>query len=69
VVHSPRSDASLLEAVDEASLAPEEIVRVTIYERLRSSYQLKREETPEKIEAFHRPFRACSVQAPMWWRS
>lgn len=44
----------LLEAVDEGLLVPGEIVRAAIYERLERSYQVKREEIPEKLEAFHR---------------
>ena len=44
----------LLEAVDEGLLVPGEIVRAAIYERLERSYQIKREEIPEKLETFHR---------------
>ena len=43
----------LLEAVDEGLLTPGEIVRAAIYERLERSYQVKREEIPEKLETFH----------------
>jgi len=44
----------LLEAVDEGLLVPGEIVRAAIYERIERSYQLRREEIPEKVETFHR---------------
>jgi hypothetical protein len=43
----------LLEAVDEGLLVPGEIVRTAIYERVERSYQVKREEIPEKLETFH----------------
>ncbi len=45
---------ALLRAVDDGLLVPGEIVRAAIYERIERSYQLKREEIPEKLEAFHR---------------
>jgi hypothetical protein len=45
---------SLVQAVDEALLVPGEIVRTTIYERIERSYQVRREEIPEKLEIFHR---------------
>jgi len=44
---------TLLESVDESLLVPGEIVRAAIYERLERSYQLKREEIPEKLLTFH----------------
>jgi hypothetical protein len=40
-------------AVDEALLVPGEIVRTAIYERIDRTYQLKREDIPEKLETFH----------------
>jgi hypothetical protein len=40
-------------AVDEALLVPGEIVRTAIYDRIERSYQLRREEIPEKLETFH----------------
>lgn len=43
----------LLQAVDQALLVPGEIVRAAIYERIERSYQVKREEIPEKLETFH----------------
>ena len=45
---------ALLEAVDHGLLVPGEIVRAAIYARIENSYELKREEIPEKLEAFHR---------------
>jgi len=45
---------ALLEAVDHGLLVPGEIVRAAIYARIEKSYELKREEIPEKLEAFHR---------------
>ena len=47
-------EETLLQAVDEALLVPGEIVRTAIYERIERSYQLRREEIPEKVETFHR---------------
>ena len=47
-------EETLLQAVDEALLIPGEIVRTVIYARIERSYQLRREETPEKLETFHR---------------
>jgi hypothetical protein len=47
-------EETLLQAVDEALLVPGEIVRTAIYERIERSYQVKREEIPEKLETFHR---------------
>jgi hypothetical protein len=44
----------LVEAFDGWLLVPGEIVRAAIYERLEGSYQIKREEIPEKLETFHR---------------
>lgn len=47
-------EETLLQAVDEALLVPREIVRTAIYERIERSYQVKREEIPEKLETFHK---------------
>jgi hypothetical protein len=44
---------ALLEAVDYGLVVPGEIVRAAIYDRIEKSYGLKREEIPEKLEAFH----------------
>jgi len=43
----------LLNAVDYGLLVLGEIVRKAIYERLESSYQVKRADIPEKLESFH----------------
>jgi hypothetical protein len=47
-------EETLLQAVDEALVIPGEIVRMAIYERIERSYQLRREEIPEKLETFRR---------------
>ena len=47
-------DEALLEAVDHGLQVPGEIVRAAIYDRIEKSYGLKREEIPDKLEAFHR---------------
>jgi len=47
-------EEALLHAIDDGLAVPGEIVRAAIYERLERSYQVKREEIPEKLEAFHR---------------
>jgi hypothetical protein len=44
---------ALLQAVDDGLSVPGEIVSAAIYERIERSYQLKREEIPEKLETFH----------------
>jgi hypothetical protein len=44
----------LLEAIDDGLLVPGEIVRAAIYDRVERSYQLRREEIPEKLELFHK---------------
>jgi hypothetical protein len=44
----------LLQAVDDGLSVPGDIVRTAIYQRLERSYRLRREEIPEKLEAFHR---------------
>jgi len=43
----------VLQAVDDGLLIPGEIVRTAIYQRLERTYQLRREEIPEKLEIFH----------------
>ncbi len=45
---------ALLDAVDYGLLAPGEIVRATIYERIEGSYQVRREEIPERLDTFHK---------------
>lgn len=44
----------LLQAIDDALLVPGEIVPVAIYDRIERSYQIRREEIPEKLELFHK---------------
>ena len=44
---------ALLQATDQGLAVLGEIVRAAIYERIERSYQLKREEIPEKLETFH----------------
>lgn len=46
-------EETLLQAVDEALLIPGEVVRTAIYERIERSYQLRREEIPDRLETFH----------------
>jgi len=48
------TSTALLGAVDYGLLALGEIVRSTIYERIEESYQVKREEIPEKLDTFHK---------------
>ena len=43
----------LLQAVDDGLSVPGDIVKAAIYDRIERSYRLKREEIPEKLEAFH----------------
>jgi hypothetical protein len=45
---------TLLHAIDDGLGVPGEIVRTAIYDRIERSYQLTREEIPEKLEAFRR---------------
>jgi len=49
---SSRFSDVLLQAVDQALLVPGEIVRAAIYERIERSFQVKREEIPEKLPVF-----------------
>jgi hypothetical protein len=44
---------TLLHAIDDGLGVPGEIVRTAIYDRIERSYQLRREEIPEKLETFH----------------
>lgn len=48
---------TLLRAVDEGLLVPSEIVRAVIYERIEKSYQIRREEIPEKLPPFDKALR------------
>jgi len=45
---------NLVLAVDAAPLIPGEIVGTAIYERSERSYQIRREEIPEKLETFQK---------------
>jgi hypothetical protein len=45
---------ALLDAIDFALLAPGEIVRAAIYERIERSYQVRREEIPDNLDTFHK---------------
>jgi len=47
----------LLQAVDDGLLVASEIVRAVIYDRLQRTYQIRREEIPEKLELFHTALR------------
>ena len=51
---SPFIRRAVVEAVDHGLLALGEIVRETIYWRIEQSYQLKREEIPENLDAFYK---------------
>jgi hypothetical protein len=42
----------LLQAADEGLIVPGEIVRAAVFARVESSYQIRREEIPEKLEPF-----------------
>jgi len=44
----------LAQALDDGLSVPGEIVMTAIYDRIEKSYGLKREDIPEKLEAFHR---------------
>jgi hypothetical protein len=44
----------LLQAVDDALLVPGKIVRAAVYDRIEQSYQIRRDEIPEKLELFHK---------------
>ena len=47
---------ALLHAIDDGLAEPGKIVRTAIYDRIERSYQLRREEIPEKLETFHKAF-------------
>jgi hypothetical protein len=53
MVKLSRLDEALLEAIDYGLAVPGKIVRETIYERLETTYGIKREEIPEKLPVFH----------------
>ena len=41
----------MLQAVDDALVAPGEIVRKAIYQHIAANYQLEHEEIPKKLES------------------
>jgi hypothetical protein len=47
-------DETLLQAVDDALLVLGKSARVAIYECIEKSYQVRREEIPDKVLTFHR---------------
>lgn len=47
----------LLEAIDDGLLVPSEIVQAAIHDRVERSYQIRREDIPEKLELFHKALR------------
>ena len=51
-INPPGQREALLEAVDKGLLVPGELVRTTIYARIESSYKVRREDIPEKLETF-----------------
>lgn len=52
-MQSSTIEEALAKAIDGGLSALGEIVRDTIYDRLEQKYQLRREEIPEKLDAFH----------------
>jgi len=46
-------DEALVEATDHGLLALGEIARESLYERVEKDYQVKRDQIPEKLLAFH----------------
>ena len=44
---------ALLDAVDYGLLAGGEIVRATIYQRMEEQYHVRREDIPDKLDAFY----------------
>jgi predicted DNA-binding protein YlxM (UPF0122 family) len=53
MIESSGLKEALLHAIDDGLAVPGEIVRTAIYDRIERSYQLRREEIPEKLETFH----------------
>lgn len=51
---SDRLDSAVQEAVHEGLLVLGEIVRTAIYNYFETRYQIKREEIPRRLEAFHK---------------
>jgi hypothetical protein len=44
---------ALLQAVDVAFAVPGDTIRDALYERIARTYQVRREEIPEKLKVFH----------------
>jgi len=51
---SERLDSTIQEAVHEGLLVLGEIVRTAIYNNIETRHQLKREQIPRRLEAFHK---------------
>jgi hypothetical protein len=49
-----RFESALLESIDEGLALPREIVKDAIYLRIERSYQIRREEIPEKLVSFQK---------------
>ncbi len=54
MTESTTIEDALLRAIDDGLLALGEIVRDTIYDRFEKKCELKREDIPEKLDAFHK---------------
>jgi hypothetical protein len=54
MAQSTTIEDAMFQATDHGLLALGEIVRETIYHRLESTCQVKREEIPEKLDTFHK---------------
>jgi len=54
MIESSGLKEALLHAIDDGLAVPGEIVRTAIYDRIERSYQLRREEIPEKLPTFHK---------------
>ena len=54
MIESSGLKEALLHAIDDGLAVPGEIVRDAIYDRIERSYQLRREEIPEKLQTFHK---------------
>jgi len=53
MAHHVKLDEALLEATDHGLLVLGEIVRAALYQRIEKDYQVKRDQIPEKLPAFH----------------
>lgn len=54
MTQSTTIEDAMFHATDHGLLALGEIVRDTIYQRIERTYQVKRNEIPEKLEPFHK---------------